>query len=41
MLDTIREYALERFSETPEAEDVRRRHAHFYLAVGGEREFKL
>ncbi|MGQ0549297.1 MAG: ATP-binding protein [Armatimonadota bacterium] len=33
MLDTIREYALERFDESPEAEDVRRRHAEFFLAV--------
>ncbi len=33
MLDTIREYALERLDESPEAEDVRRRHAEFFLAV--------
>jgi tetratricopeptide (TPR) repeat protein len=30
---TIREYALERLDESPEAEDVRRRHAEFFLAV--------
>jgi hypothetical protein len=33
MLDTIREYALERFDESPEAADLRRRHAEFFLAV--------
>jgi len=33
LLDTIREYALERLDESPEAEEVRRRHAEFYLAV--------
>jgi predicted ATPase/class 3 adenylate cyclase len=33
MLDTIREYALERFDESPGAEDVRRRHAEHFLAV--------
>jgi len=33
LLDTIREYALERLDESPEAEEVRRRHAEFFLAV--------
>jgi predicted ATPase/class 3 adenylate cyclase len=33
MLETIREFALERFAESPEAEHVRRRHAEFFLAV--------
>ncbi len=33
MLDTIREYALERLGESPEGETVRRRHAEFFLAV--------
>ena len=35
LLDTIREYALERLDESPEAENVRRRHAEFFLAVAG------
>ncbi|HEX9351356.1 MAG TPA: adenylate/guanylate cyclase domain-containing protein [Gaiellaceae bacterium] len=33
LLDTIREYALERFNESPEAETIRDRHAEFFLAV--------
>jgi len=33
MLDTIREYALERLDESPEADEVHRRHADFFLAV--------
>lgn len=33
LLDTIREYALERFEESPEADDVRRRHAEHFLAL--------
>jgi predicted ATPase len=33
MLDTIREYALERLDESPEGEDVRLRHAEYFLAV--------
>jgi predicted ATPase/DNA-binding SARP family transcriptional activator len=33
MLETIREYAAERLEESPEVEDVRRRHAEFFLAV--------
>jgi predicted ATPase/class 3 adenylate cyclase len=33
MLDTIREYAVERLESSPEVEDVRRRHAEFFRAV--------
>jgi predicted ATPase/class 3 adenylate cyclase len=33
MLDTIREYALERLDESPEGKDVRLRHAEYFLAV--------
>jgi tetratricopeptide (TPR) repeat protein len=33
MLETIREYALERFEETPEANAIKRRHAEFFLRV--------
>ena len=33
MLDTIREYALERLDASPEAEEVRLRHAEHFLAV--------
>jgi predicted ATPase len=33
LLDTIREYALERLEGSPEAEAVRRRHADFFLAI--------
>ena len=33
LLDTIREYALERLDTSPEAETIRRRHAEFFLAV--------
>jgi len=33
LLDTIREYALERLDASPEAEEVRRRHAEHFLAV--------
>jgi predicted ATPase/class 3 adenylate cyclase len=33
MLDTIREYARERLDESPEASDVRTRHAEFFVAV--------
>jgi predicted ATPase/class 3 adenylate cyclase len=33
MLDTIREYALERLDESPDAENVRRRHAEYFLTV--------
>jgi predicted ATPase/class 3 adenylate cyclase len=33
MLETIREFALERFAELPEGEELRRRHAHYYRAL--------
>jgi non-specific serine/threonine protein kinase len=33
LLDTIREYALERLDESREAEDIRRRHAEFFLSL--------
>ena len=33
MLDTIREYALERLDESVEAEAIRRRHAEFFLTI--------
>jgi predicted ATPase len=36
LLDTIREYALERLDESAEAEDVRRRHAEYFLAITQE-----
>ena len=33
MLETVREYAVERLEESGEAEDIRRRHADYYLAT--------
>ena len=33
LLDTIREYAAERLDASPEAEDIRRRHAEFFLMI--------
>jgi predicted ATPase len=33
MLETVREYALERLDELPDADDVRRRHADYFLEV--------
>ena len=33
MLDTIREYALEQLEESSEADDIRRRHAEYFLAL--------
>ncbi|MBA2383644.1 MAG: hypothetical protein H0V68_03140 [Actinobacteria bacterium] len=33
LLDTIREYALEHLDQSPEAQDVRQRHAEFFLLV--------
>ena len=33
LLDTIREYAAERLDASPEAEDIRRRHAEFFLTI--------
>jgi predicted ATPase/class 3 adenylate cyclase len=36
MFDTIREYGLERLDESPEVDEVRRRHAEFFLAVAAD-----
>jgi len=33
LLETIREYANERFEQSPEADHIRRRHAEFFLAL--------
>lgn len=41
MLETIREYAEERLSESDEAEIVRRRHAEYFYALASEAEPKL
>jgi predicted ATPase/class 3 adenylate cyclase len=41
MLQTIREFALEQFNATDESEDVRRRHAHFFLEFVEEQAPKL
>ena len=38
MLETIREYAVGRLDERPDAREVRRRHAAFYAALGEEAE---
>jgi predicted ATPase/class 3 adenylate cyclase len=41
MLETIREYAAERLAEVPDAEEIRRRHARFYLALAERAEPEL
>jgi predicted ATPase len=38
MLETVREYAVERLEESGEAEELRRRHAQWFLALGEEAE---
>lgn len=41
MLETIREYALERLEECGEAEDLRRRHARFFLELAQQQDVEL
>jgi len=41
MLETIREYATERFAASDEAVQLRRRHAEYFLAVAEETESRL
>jgi predicted ATPase/DNA-binding CsgD family transcriptional regulator len=41
MLETIREYALERLDESGEAEVMRRRHAVFFLSIAEQSDLKL
>jgi predicted ATPase/class 3 adenylate cyclase len=41
MLETVHEYALEKLEESGEGEDVRRRHAEFFLALAEEAEHHL
>ena len=38
MLETIREYAQERFEESEEAETIRQQHVRFFLALAEEAE---
>jgi predicted ATPase/transcriptional regulator with XRE-family HTH domain len=41
MLEPVRQYALEKLEESGEAEEVRRRHARYYLALGERAGLKL
>lgn len=41
MLETVRQYALEKLKESGEAQDARRRHAAFYLTLAEEAEKEL
>jgi predicted ATPase/DNA-binding CsgD family transcriptional regulator len=41
MLETIREYAVERLAESGETEAIQRRHATFFLAVAEQSDLKL
>jgi predicted ATPase/DNA-binding CsgD family transcriptional regulator len=41
MLETIREYAVERLAESGETEAIRRQHATFFLAVAEQSDLKL
>ncbi|HYZ10630.1 MAG TPA: adenylate/guanylate cyclase domain-containing protein [Actinomycetota bacterium] len=41
MLETIREYAGERLAELPDADEIRRRHARFFLALAERAEPEL
>src|ERR687891_401210 len=41
MLETIREYAAERLAEAPDADEIRRRHARFFLGLAERAEPEL
>ena len=41
MLETIREYAADRLAEAPDADEIRRRHARFFLALAERAEPEL